>query len=268
MLEAAPFLPGLLKPVRIPEKGENIMSAKRRLWLITVTSLLFLCFAPSIFATTTTLTLTSPGSSVLGTNVLDGVYVGPYTATINGASVPIICDDYDHETYLAETWTAAVNTFSNLSATKWAQSYPGTYTTLYKEAGWLIQQMYSPSNSSQVGEIQYAIWGVFDPSAISDLTSYNSTDGSIAQNWLTQAQNADLSRVDTASFTIYTPLASPAPTCSGSPCPTSPPQEFMTYSASEPSFLAILGVDFLIFGFAFAILRRRGVLMLHRQSGC
>lgn len=244
------------------------MDIKRKLWLVTVTSILFLCFGSSVFATiaTANLTLTSAGSSILGTNVLDGVYVGPYTATINGVSIPVICDDYADDSYVPETWSANVSTFSDLSATKWAQSYPGTYTTLYKEAGWLIQQMYLSSNSSQVGEIQYAIWGVFDPSAISDLTSYNSTDGSIAQNWLTQAQNADLSSVDTASFTVYTPLASPAPTCGGSPCPTAPPQEFITYSASEPSFLAILGVDFLIFGFAFAILRRRGILLAHRQD--
>lgn len=242
------------------------MSAKRRLWLVTVTSLLFLCFAPSIFATTTTMNITSAGSSVLGTNVLDGVYVGPYTATINGASVPVICDDYADETYIPETWTASVSTFSNLSSAKWASTYPIDYIEHYKEAGWLIQQMFAPSNASQVGEIQYAVWGVFDPSAISDLTSYNSTDGSIAQNWLTQAQHADLSSVNTADFTVYTPLSSPSPTCGGSPCPSSPPQEFITYSTPEPSSLLILGADFLIFGFVLAILRRRGTLLVHRQD--
>ena len=49
------------------------------------------------------MTLTGAGS-----NVLAGVYIGPYTALINGQSFNVICDDFLAETYLNESWTANV----------------------------------------------------------------------------------------------------------------------------------------------------------------
>lgn len=52
------------------------------------------------FATTVSVDLTSPGSSLAGTNVLNGVYVGAYTATINGVSTPVICDDFSDDSYI------------------------------------------------------------------------------------------------------------------------------------------------------------------------
>ena len=51
--------------------------------LFRVAAALILCLAPSAFAdTSATLTLTSAGN-----NVMDGVYVGPYTANITSGGV-------------------------------------------------------------------------------------------------------------------------------------------------------------------------------------
>jgi hypothetical protein len=219
--------------------------------------------ASSAFATTVSFDLTSPGSTVTGTNALDDVYVGAYTATINGVSTPVVCDDYTDESYVPEDWTAYVNTFSTLSdgQTKW-----GDNPTLYEEAFWLVEQMYNPANSSEVGELSFAIWGLFDSTALSDLQAYSTTDYGIAEYWLGEAQmSANYESVDTADFTIYTPDTTDSINCPGySSCPSIPPQEFITYNASEPSVAAILGADLLLFGFALEVLRRRGVLQLVR----
>ncbi len=57
--------------------------------------------------------LTNPGN-----NVLAGIYVGPYYATIDGVpNVPIICDDFTDETYVGESWTANVTTVASNSPT-------------------------------------------------------------------------------------------------------------------------------------------------------
>ena len=60
-----------------------------------------LCIAPSALADTS-ITLTGAGN-----NPVDGIYVGPYYATVNGvANTPVICDDFADEVYLNESWGA------------------------------------------------------------------------------------------------------------------------------------------------------------------
>ena len=57
-------------------------------WLMAVA---LLCLAPSVFAGTVSLRLNDPPSN----NVLDGIYVGAYGATIMGSGqAQIICDDF------------------------------------------------------------------------------------------------------------------------------------------------------------------------------
>lgn len=234
-------------------------------WLLAALVAACFCFssARGAFATTASMDLTSPGSSVTGTNVLNGVYVGAYTATINGVSTPVICDDFADQTYVPEIWTATVNTFSNLSGTKWYSQ--SNSTQLYEEAAYLVQQMMLPanaSNSGAVGDISFAIWDLFDSNALAGLSA---TDVSNVNAWLAAAANpSNLAQVNFSDFTIYTPVSPSDASCPGYPssaCPAVPPQEFMTYNASEPSFLAILGADLLLFGCALVFLRRRGILL-------
>lgn len=219
------------------------------------------CAARGAIATpTASMDLTSPGSSLTGTNALNGVYVGAYTATINGVSTPVICDDFTHDSYVPETWTANVNTFSTLSAALWG-GVPNS-TVLYEEAFYLVEQMYANnSNSTDVGDISFAIWSLFNSSATAGLST---TDLNNVNTWLHQAQ-ANYATVDTSDFTIYTaalPTDAKCPSYPNSVCPNTPPQEFITYSASEPGFFGILGADLLLFGFGVLFLRRRGLLKL------
>lgn len=221
------------------------------------------CFAArGAIATPANMNLTSPGSSVTGTNVLDGVYTGAYTATINGVSTPVVCDDFFDDSYVPETWTATVNTFSTLSQAKWS-TLPG-YTQLYEEAAYLVEQMYAnSSNGATVSDISFAIWDLFDSGATAGLSS---TDLNAVNAWLKAAANpANLATVNFADFTIYTPTKpsdAKCPSYPNSTCPNTPPQEFITYSATEPGFFGILGVDMLLFGCGVLLLRRRGLLKL------
>ena len=68
---------------------------------------LLLFLAPAALADgnngNTGLTLTSPGSNVMG-----GVYVGPYTFTANAggqqSQMDLICDDFKDDVFSGESW--------------------------------------------------------------------------------------------------------------------------------------------------------------------
>jgi len=130
-----------------------------------VAALALLCFAPSAFANSN-LTMTGAGSNVMG-----GVYVGPYYATVNGvANTMVICDDFADDSVIGHSWNFTANNFSTLGSALW-----GNQTKNYEAAAWLTLQMLSlngnPSNATQVGYISFAIWSLFDKSALNGLSS-------------------------------------------------------------------------------------------------
>jgi hypothetical protein len=197
---------------------------------------LFLAVAPAAFADST-MVLTGVGSG----NVLDGAYIGPYIATVGGvANTPVICDDYSDESYIPESWTAYTSGFPSLSKVDFKS---GSMTQNYEEAAYLaLELLAAPPNSLQAGEIQYALWGVFDSNAISDLTAYNATDGAAAAAYLTDAEThySKLTAAQLAEFTFYTPNTNDPITCGGAACASTPPQEFIVVDAPEPGTILLL----------------------------
>jgi len=217
---------------------------KRKLWQLGVAGLM--CFAPGAFSQVT-MTLTSGGPYVL-----DGVYVGPYTATVDGVSTQVVCDDYAAETYLDQTWSAKVTPYSQLGNSSGVGNpiwYSKDGTAGYDEAAWLVTQMSNYSDSVDIGEIQFAIWGIFDPQAITDLTAYNSADGSAASSWITKA--SAYSNDNFSNFSVLTPADGP------------PPQEFLVagqVQTPEPTAASVLGLDLAsALGIVFFVWRRRRV---------
>jgi PEP-CTERM motif len=229
-------------------------NVRKALLFLTVVSLLFLA-APA-FADTANMYLSGAGS-----NVLDGVYVGPYTATINGVSTPVICDDFGDESYIGESWTANTSTFPSLSNVKFTSA---PETQKYEEAAYLaLELLAAPVNSLQAGELQFALWGVFTPSAITDLTGYNAADGAAAQSYLTgaEANYSTLTSAQLAEFTFYTPNTNDPITCGDGRCAKTPPQEFLAVKTPEPSALLLLS-----FGLAcLFLLSRKQRLLLSLQ---
>lgn len=200
------------------------MQTGRNLWL--AMAALLLCSAPGAFGQgQVNINMTSAGS-----NVMDGVYVGPYSATVNGTSTQIICDDFVDDSYVGESWTANVTTLSNLNGTKWGGM--ANATQLYDEAGWLATQMLSPAysnNAAQVGYLAYALWAVFAPSAVESWLGANSAAWQAVQGWLNSAAAQHFTANEFANFFLYTPDLNDPITCNGKACTTAPPQEFFGF---------------------------------------
>ncbi len=209
---------------------------------------LLLAMAGTASATGVTLTLNTGGTDVMG-----GVYVGPYSFTETGNGAPVslnlICDDYSDEVWLGESWTASTTsmppTSSSLSSLHFG-SMAGAGTA-YLEAAWLAQQIFAlgpanPSNSATIGYMQYAIWDLFSPGASSGLSA---SQQSMVSYWLAQAsENYNCATCNYSDVVIYTPSSLGAPE-------GSQPQEYIgIITTPEPSALQLLGTGlFALFGF-------------------
>lgn len=230
-------------------------------WLLIAGAFLFVM--PGAFAdcqtspptsSTACMDLTSAGSNIMG-----GVYVGPYTATIDGTSTAVICDDFYDDSYLGELWTADVVTGS--AATTSGTAMDGHYgsttvydhlslTQAYDAVGYLATQMLAATDPTAIGEYDFALWSIFDSGAISygQASSYNpltspevaTIDGYLASA-VAYAQGPNAS-ADISSFTVYSPDGNYSQTPARGPGIT-PPQEFLVQTP-EPAILALLGVDF------------------------
>jgi hypothetical protein len=172
----------------------------------------------------------------MGTGTMDGASVGPYTATINGASTLVICDDYVNNAYTGQTWNANVSGPANLSGASLAQ---------YEEAAYLSSELLgadSANNLTEEGELSFAIWGVFDPAAITSLLVSNVSEGLAAESYLAGALGKS-----NANFQLYTPTGRIG-------------TQFIVMkqqvATPEPSALLLLGFDlFCVFAVIF-LLRR------------
>ena len=179
-----------------------------------------------------------------GSNVMGGVYVGPYnlTLTINSKNVAVklVCDDFNSEVFNNEKWLVKTSTFPSLQNVKWTGQ-----TTKYAEVGWLVLQMNSPANKTNpttVGDIQWAVWDIFAP-GVSNSNPYGTLaalDKTAVNNWLTLAQ-ANYSTGNYSSLVIYTPVPN-----SQIPSSYGTPQEYVgtgtpVAPTPEPSSLLLFG---------------------------
>jgi hypothetical protein len=181
-----------------------MMNSTQKWWALA--ALAFLCIAPCAFADSNSLTMTGAGNNTMG-----GVYVGPYFATVNGqANTPVICDDFADDSVIGHTWNFTPNNFSSLGSALW-----GNQTQNYESAAWLTLQMLSlyknPLNNTQVGYLSFAIWSLFDSTA---LTHLNSTQLAGAQNWLGKLPSG-LTLSQFSNFVILTPQGCKPGSCPG-----------------------------------------------------
>jgi hypothetical protein len=219
-----------------------------------------LCFGPLAFGQgSASFNVTS-----VGNNVMNGIYVGPYTATVNGSSMSIICDDFADDTYNGESWTATVTTVSNLTGTKW-----GNNKSLYDEAGYFATQMMSlesnpQGNSQTIGYLSYVIWALFDAKDVKNWLYSQGLQGintwNAIQGYLASAGNY-ANFTPPSNFFIFTPNTKNPITCNGGPCPTSgPPQEFIGFLTVAEGGSALLYM-------LFAGLACGAAVMLRRPAG-
>jgi hypothetical protein len=221
---------------------------------LTFTALLV--FASQLFADSISVTITGVGGNIEG-----GVYTAPYYLAVAGTgdaaqgitagTITVICDDYTHDVTLgppATQWIAQVNDLNATGLASARFSGMANSTRLYEEAGWLTMQTGLWGGTLQtpgaIGEINFAIWKLFDPSLSIDTT---------AQGWINLAQTSapnDISYY--SSVRILTPIAH----ADGTPWTGSTsPQEYLTVvSAPEPGSLLLLATG--MAGMAFRLKRK------------
>jgi PEP-CTERM motif len=170
-----------------------------------------------------------------GSNVMGGVYVGPYNLTVGGQSMQLVCDDFTSNVIAGETWNAVTSTYPTLSNVKFSG------LVKYQEIGYLVQQMFANiSNSATVGYISWAIWDIFNP-GVSSNDPYGTltlAQQSQINGWLTKAAN-NYSTGNYSNLVIYTPVAG-----SQVPFGAGPPQEYIGFivSTPEPPTVLLLGL--------------------------
>ena len=210
-------------------------------WLAAAVALV--CCAPLAHATDTyTVTLTGVGNGF----VMGGVYVSPYQGVVqeNGVTIYsgyIICDDFETESNLNDTWDVGVGTTDPLNGQEKFNSPGSTYWDSTKTAqqdydavSWLaLALLHNMNNEVLADEYSYAIWSIFDKAAISHVTgvgALSSTDVTNAVTALiTSAFNAGAYTGPTVN--VYTPMINGRS------------QEFLSVSTPEASAAMILGVN-------------------------
>jgi hypothetical protein len=212
---------------------------KKAMIVIAAVAVLCLTGGGSALAVTTTLTLTGTYNDLYSYN---NVLAGPYQFTVGSTSgVALICDTYQNEIYMNETWTANVIQGNAVTSTN---TLLPIGTQAYDEIFWLVEQMNATTNQSTIQDIQYAIWTIGDPGSTppvgtdTDMIWVNGKLVNAVTYWLSQAA-ADWSTVDAADFVVYVPVAGSQPKGDGMP------QEFIEY-VPEPSSLLFLGISLLM----------------------
>jgi len=221
-----------------------MINSAQKLWGVAAIALL--CLVPNAFANSN-LTFTGAGS-----NVMAGVYVGPYYATVNGAAnTTVICDDFADDSVVGQSWGYNTNNFSTLGSALW-----GNQTTNYESAAWLTVQMLSlsgnPANNTQVGYLSFAIWSLFDKKALAGL---NSMQLACVNAWLAKVPG-NLTPGMFSNFAILTPQG-----CTPGSCPG---QEFLVIMPDGGSSAAYLFLAGLV-SFGAIFIRNRGSARLESR---
>ena len=202
-------------------------------------------------------------------DVLYSVYISPYTATINGVSQLVICDDFLDDTYTGETWQAnVINGSADLSTTRMATLSGRTGDDLnraYDAIAWLGLRLLAPGVSvTDRGYLSFAIWDIFADTGSTQKPLAKSVPQWVGVNSsfylghvrpLALEALAEAPKGERARLTIYSPASDG--TCGTAPCPTQPSQEFVTVTTPEASAPAILALDLLtLLGVVFLVRRR------------
>ena len=189
--------------------------------VVLILTALCLCTGTALANSTVNMKLTGVGGNNAG-----GVYTYPYNFSINGApSVSLICDSYDNEVVIGETWKA------NVSSLLSGQGLFGGQLLDYKAAGLIFKAILNGSLGANAGN--YAIWGLFSTNAQNSSYFQSSGAAGIETTYLAKAANDPNSAFN--GLVLYTPIP-------GTQSWGGTAQEYIGYSpVPEPGTLTLLG---------------------------
>ena len=175
----------------------------------------------------------------VGGNSAGGVYTYPYYFSVNGAApVAMICDSYDNEVVVGETWTAYRSSLLS------GNGLFGNQLLDYKAAGLMFKSILSGALNVNVGN--FAIWGLFSANAQNNSFFQSSGAASIEAQYLALAASAPNSAF--RGLWLYTPIP-------GTQSWGGTAQEYIGYSpVPEPGSIALFGTG--LIGLA-GIIRRK-----------
>jgi PEP-CTERM motif len=195
---------------------------------------MLLCSGTALANSDVTMQLTSVGGNNAG-----GVYTYPYYFSVNGAKpVAMICDSYDDEVVVGETWHATVSSLLS------GKGLFGNQLLDYKAAGLIFKSILSGTVNVNAGN--FAIWGLFSTNAQNNSYFQSSGAAAIETEYLAMAGTAKNSAFN--GLYLYTPIP-------GTQSWGGTAQEYIGYSpVPEPGSLVLFGTG--LFSLA-GIVRRK-----------
>ncbi len=166
------------------------------------------------WANTVNLDLTGVGTNPVDP-VLGDAYVGAYTFTVNGQPAQLDCDDFNDEVWIGETWTANVTPFTVANVTE--TTAQGSHlmfagqTQNYEEAAYLEEALFTNTvnnvttvngHAYSIGDVQYAIWDIFESGSSNGLSSADLT----AISAILSAAVANYGTGNYSNLVIYSPI--------------------------------------------------------------
>jgi PEP-CTERM motif len=179
--------------------------------------------------------------TAVGGNNAGGVYTYPYYFSINGGKpVALICDTYDNQVIVGETWQA--NVVGLLSG----KGLFGNRLLDYKAAGLIFKAILNGTVSNNAGN--FAIWGLFSTNAQNNSYFQSSGAAGIESLYLGKAATANSGAF--SGLRLYTPIA-------GTQSWGGTAQEYIVFSpVPEPSSLMLFGTG--LFSLAGLVRRKLG----------
>jgi hypothetical protein len=162
----------------------------------------------------------------VGGNNAGGVYTYPYYFSINGAKpIALICDSYDNEVVVGETWKAYKSSLLS------GRGMFGNQLLDYKAAGLIFKSILAGKLSANAGN--FAIWGLFSNNAQNNGFFQSNAVDAIETEYLACARKAPNSAFN--GLFLYSPIP-------GTQSWGGTAQEYMGYSpVPEPGSLLLFG---------------------------